>query len=59
MGTTVKIDVGLTSVAERLRVAAERMTDDNFHDWAFLALLAAECLTEAHRELQRREKDRP
>lgn len=34
------------ALASRLRSAAEMMTQDNFHDWAFLATLAADALIE-------------
>lgn len=52
MGERVKVEVDLVGLAERMRVAAERMRDDNFHDWAWLMNLGADCLMEANRTIR-------
>ena len=40
----VKVEISVVSLAGRLRKAAQDMAEENCHDWAFLAEIAAEAL---------------
>jgi len=51
------VPVDPVALADRLRTAAQEMSEENFHDWAFLTDLAADALVAKKRQPDRIAKD--